>query len=273
MKHILFLLFCLLSIEGLSQNYQYNGYLETAGQRMKFSLDFKLANDQSIVGTSLTAAGTADETKSAIKGRYNKSNNTLFFYETVVIYSKAKFINLNFCLLTGTLKIEDKADKGTLSGSFIGFIRGTKKQCASGKINLQGSPFVLPEREIKKPEPQLDTLYSNLGHKRMIEYTWQENKVELLVWDDYNADGDVLSISLNDKIVLNKYTLSKNKKSLILELPLNRKGNYIKIVAHDEGKAPPNTARLLLMDGSTPHGLITHIKKGEEVIINLKNSH
>lgn len=268
MKNILILLFSFFTVTSLAQDYHYDGSLETDGQRMKFSIDFKLAEDYTITGSSLTAAGTADETKSAIKGKYNKSNNTLFFYETVVIYSKAKFINLNFCLLTGTLKIEDKADRSTLSGKFIGFIRGTKKQCASGIISLQGNPLSLPEKEIKKSPPQMDTLYSNIGNKRMINYAWQGNKMDILVWDDYNADGDVLSISLNDKIVLSQYTLTKNKKSLSLVLPPNRRGNYIKIIAHDEGKAPPTTARLILSDGNTSHDVITHIKKGEEVIIN-----
>lgn len=271
MRTFIVLLFLGLPSLSIATQYNYTGTLKTAGQTIKFELHYDINAKRVVNGYSLTGKGTKDETKSRIKGRFNKKTNSIFFYETVVLSSRAKYENLNFCLLTGTLYQKKKGNEVTLKGNFLGFIRGTKKKCASGKISLKGK-----EQIITKPKPQLikakiDTLYSNISAKKIIDYKWLAKTIDLAVWDDYNADGDVLTIYFNGQKIVNNYTLKKTKKAISLSLDPTRK-NIIKIVANAEGKAPPNTARLTLSDGKIQRDLITHIKKDQTVYIRLNRN-
>jgi hypothetical protein len=270
-KLFLTLFVTFLSFYTQATQYNYAGSLKANGQVIQFELHYDMNHKNILDGYSITGKNTNDETKSRIKGRYNSKTNAIFFYETVVLSSKAKYENLNFCLLTGTLYKKKKGNEITLSGNFLGFIRGTKKKCASGKITLTGKENITPITNIEKKiiTKTMDTLYSNISAKKIIDYNWAAKSIQLQVWDDYNADGDVLSIYFNGKNILNNYTLLKTPKSLTINLDPNRK-NILKIVANQEGKAPPNTARLTLSDGKTQRDLITHIKKNETVYIRLQ---
>lgn len=68
-------------------------------------------------------------------------------------------------------------------------------------------------------------------------------KAHIAVWDNNIEDGDIISLYVNDKCVLSKYRLTKDKKRLY-ELPLRKGKNIITMYAENLGDIPPNTASM-----------------------------
>lgn len=272
----LFLFLTLFSSAAKSKTtHHYKGHILVAGKKISFEIDYTIQSNNLIMGTSLTAKGTSDETRCRIKGKYNRKNKSIYFYETVVLSSKAKFENLNFCLLTANLKLKETTDYQTYSGALTGYIRGTKKKCATGTMYIQRKKV----KKISPPKAQpardkavvLDKLFSDLKAKKTIAYTVEEQKVKLSIWDDANEDGDRVSIYLNGKLVLSNYELKSSKKELTLSLN-NAAKNYIKIKALNEGKATPNTSRIQLTGKALDKNVQAHIKTNEAVYITLQQT-
>ncbi len=270
--------FCLLIIALVSlpfssfckYSYNYVGYIKTAGEKYAFEVAFDVNKDNLIVGQSITAKGTSNETKCRIKGKFNPRNQSFYFYETVVLNSKAKFDNLNFCLLSAHVYRKDKKDEIQYTGKFTGKVRGTKKTCASGNM------YMATKKEIETPAkkevpkstpPPVDTLVSHVAAKKMIEYDWKSTTVELRIWDDIQPDGDRVTIYQNGKIILKDYELQSAKKTMKLSLLAG--SNYIKVVALNEGKAAPNTSQIELMAADEQKRVIAHIRTGEMIYIKL----
>ncbi|MBK9196188.1 MAG: hypothetical protein IPO17_14680 [Flavobacteriales bacterium] len=66
--------------------------------------------------------------------------------------------------------------------------------------------------------------------------------ITLELWDDAEVDGDTITVLLNERPVLAEYALAhKHKKVRVALEPGN---NRILLVAHNEGRVPPNTARM-----------------------------
>ena len=269
----LFIFFCLLALNVAGKQQQhYQGWLLIDNKKTNFSIDFSIAKNNLISGTSLTAKGTKDETKCKIKGTYNKKNKSILFYETVVISSKAKYKNLNFCLLVGNLQRTETAQHIKYTGKVAGYIRGTKTICAQGKIHLETkkTKTPIPSKPIPKSKPPIktDTLLSYIAGKKVITYQCKDKKISLEVWDDIKADGDRIDIYLDGKKIVSNYELSERKKSF----PLNLTGtkHTLKVVALNEGLASPNTSTIVLHTATIKRRVVAHIKEGEEVYISLK---
>lgn len=274
MKYNFLLLLLFSSFISIAQQKKFDGVLSMNKETMKFSLEFEILPDQSIEGKSITGKGSDMETVSRIKGRYNPKQNAIFFYETIVLSSKSKLENLNFCLLTGTLDFVENKDGIFLQGKYIGFIRGTRKPCGNGAIKLKKvedeHPKVIEKPIVVAPTKIIpDTLFSNQMSKKTIQFESAKKEIQFEIWDDVNVDGDVVSVYLNGKKVLENYTISKDKK--ILKLNLANDANYIKVVSINEGKAPPTTARIRISDGKNTKEIISHILKKEAVYINISS--
>jgi hypothetical protein len=60
------------------------------------------------------------------------------------------------------------------------------------------------------------------------------------------VDGDIVSIYINDKLIVDKYVLKAQVKNF--KIPLSKGFNKIEIVAIDEGNLRPNTGNFVLFD-------------------------
>ncbi len=76
----------------------------------------------------------------------------------------------------------------------------------------------------------------------------KSKNIEFLVWDNQRPDGDIISVNLNGKWILENFTLKTQKHSI--EVELNRGKNYVILFAHNEGTEPPNTASIAIKDGT-----------------------
>ena len=67
------------------------------------------------------------------------------------------------------------------------------------------------------------------------------------LWDNAEYDGDTLSVFLNGRPVLVGHELTRKRHRLRIDL---RPGeNHLLVVAHNEGRVPPNTASVVVATG------------------------
>lgn len=79
--------------------------------------------------------------------------------------------------------------------------------------------------------------------------TTTADSVKIILYDDGEIDGDIITIFDNGKIVVNKLLLTKEPYQINLLLPLNNSKHTIELMAENEGSIPPNTAYMLVLAG------------------------
>jgi hypothetical protein len=77
--------------------------------------------------------------------------------------------------------------------------------------------------------------------------TTQADSVKIILYDDGEIDGDIVTIFDNGKIVVNKLTLTKVPYQISLALPIDGAVHTIELMAENEGSIPPNTAFMLVI--------------------------
>ncbi len=117
----------------------------------------------------------------------------------------------------------------------------------------------------EKPEIQLDTIDNRLPElvlkpdtiptkiegrpiNKEAEFTFRGNRLTITVWDNRTADGDVVSLFLNEKNILKEFTISKDRLDVEVDV---KEGvdYYLTLYAHNLGDIPPNTVALYISDG------------------------
>ena len=98
--------------------------------------------------------------------------------------------------------------------------------------------------------------------------TIKNKKVQIQIWDDEMEDGDIVSLNINGNWVLENYTLKKERKTI--EVELNLDGNYLVMYAINEGKNPPNTAAISIIDGGVEKRLLLKSTLKASAAINLQ---
>lgn len=78
---------------------------------------------------------------------------------------------------------------------------------------------------------------------------------------------DIVSVYLNEVRIKKEITVSKNEYVFTLEL--NEGINIFKLTAHNEGKQSPNTAAILIDDGTDEHQRVLSSKKGESAELKI----
>ncbi|HMO63137.1 MAG TPA: hypothetical protein PKC39_13180 [Ferruginibacter sp.] len=73
--------------------------------------------------------------------------------------------------------------------------------------------------------------------------------VKILLKDDGEVDGDIITVFDNGKIIVHKLLLTATPYEINLDLPPDGKRHLIEIVAENEGLVPPNTAYVLVIAG------------------------
>lgn len=76
----------------------------------------------------------------------------------------------------------------------------------------------------------------------------KSRKIKIKIWDSQVQDGDIISVYLDDKKVIDHVYLLLKQQEFEIELP-EGKTHYITVFADDFGKAEPNTAMVLINDG------------------------
>ncbi|MCE7923670.1 MAG: hypothetical protein DYG98_11480 [Haliscomenobacteraceae bacterium CHB4] len=96
----------------------------------------------------------------------------------------------------------------------------------------------------------------------------KNRKIRVKIWDSQIEDGDIISIYLNDKKVVDRVYLRLIPQEFEIQLPPGNE-HYLTVYADDFGKAEPNTAMVSVFDGVKEQtiDLVAGRKKQESVKI------
>ena len=99
----------------------------------------------------------------------------------------------------------------------------------------------------------------------------KNRKLKLKLWDSQVEDGDIISVFIGDKKVIDHLYLRIKPQEFEIELPAGKE-YYLTIYADDFGKAEPNTAMVSIFDGVKEQviDLVSTRKKQESVKITLE---
>lgn len=103
-----------------------------------------------------------------------------------------------------------------------------------GSYSLQ--KIVTHKVEAKKPEKERRKVVVKDEVAAKAEY------ITIKLWDHGKPDGDIVTLKLNDKVILSKFTLTRQVHDLIIPLP--QKENVLELYAENLGAIPPNTAAI-----------------------------
>lgn len=283
-----FLMLFLLPFCSIAQsvNYEFLGVLKL-NKNDKIIISYRLVFEEEkgkIKGYSVTDFGGLHETKSEIVGTYDLKNKILKFSEQEILYTKSKVNKYSFCFVhyTGTITLNKQNAK--ISGDFLGkFSDGTK--CINGSIELVKIEKVEKQvtkllkkldkskkideviREKYNPVKIMDSLKMNtLTENEQLNVFVKTDKVIIKIWDVGKEDGDKIDVYVDNKSLLKDYEVKKSIK--LLNVPIEKGENKLKIIAKNEGVITPNTAKVLIIDGDRSYEAYTNLKEKEEVFIN-----
>jgi N-acetylmuramoyl-L-alanine amidase len=100
----------------------------------------------------------------------------------------------------------------------------------------------------------------------------KNKKISVDLYDDGDVDNDIVSVYFNGVAIVSKKALSTNPLSLNLIIEPG-KPNELVLFAENLGNIPPNTALMMINDGTTRHEvrLSSDLKNNAEVKFELKN--
>lgn len=252
---------------------------------LSYKIIFDVEKNGNLNGYSYTDIAGEYETKSYIKGNYNKKDKTINFYEEDILYTKAKFSPSDFCFVNFKGRFKIRNNKKILNGNFVG-IYDDKDTCAKGRVRLIDINYA--EKKIKK-------LYKKVKKIKRVDSTTKEklkpkiylkkfsetrikseeevsvfiytSKMKLEIWDYGKEDGDIVNIFLNDKLILENYSVTKERKRLVLNL--TDKKNRLKITTISAGKLKTNTAKIKIYDFMRQYEIVSDLQVGKSAYVNI----
>ena len=279
-------LICLTFTTALqAQEYEFFGVIKLDDTSfISYKVLFDRVND-SIQGYSLTDFAGKHETKSNIKGYYDEDENLLSFEEYDIVYTKSPVVQKDFCFVNFEGKVRNLDRVKAFSGDFKGLY-------ADGTSCLDGMIIVNSGQEVKKRVEKidkvvqrsrkfsdsikknikvakvLDTLTRNIIAKdENLNIFTRDQKIKLAIYDAGKEDGDVINLYVDDKPVLENYTVLHEIK--YLEFDLENVETKIRVEAVSEGTSSPNTVRLEVEDSRNFVRTITNLKEGEHAQMTL----
>ncbi|MFM6926408.1 MAG: N-acetylmuramoyl-L-alanine amidase [Ferruginibacter sp.] len=134
-------------------------------------------------------------------------------------------------------------------------------------------PVISNDKKIKTDAPAAAAAYETRAVKDIKTINVKNKKISVDLYDDGDVDNDIVSVYFNGTVVVSKKTLSTNPLSLTLNVEAG-KSNELILYAENLGNIPPNTALMIINDGSNRHEvrLSADLKNNAEVKFELKNN-
>ncbi len=202
-----------------------------------------------------------------IEGTYNDVTRKLLLNKQNIIFYKSTNTKIGVdCPMYGELILRVSKVESVLKGVLFSDAEH-QFTCPSINVTLKKS-F---DTASLKPEPiivqNIDTarvltpittdLKQQIFEKRIKTYTQEiaiENDfIKIELYDNGQIDYDSVSIYLNNKLVLPETMLTHNAISIKIPLNKNLPFNELSMFADNVGLIPPNTAALILYDGTIRH--------------------
>jgi N-acetylmuramoyl-L-alanine amidase len=115
-------------------------------------------------------------------------------------------------------------------------------------------------------------VYETRANKDVKTINVKNKKITVDLYDDGDVDNDIVSVYFNGVAVVSKKPLSTNPISLTLNIEAGKNNDLI-LFAENLGNIAPNTALMIINDGTTRHEvrLAADLKNNAEVKFELKN--
>lgn len=155
-----------------------------------------------------------------------------------------------WCIKSARLSLRREDMRLVMEGDWDGFIEGrddASGACAPGRMFLEHP--LLPDTVARQSEAQSDAYTTEQGRKVLVGNVIEVAKpdIRIKIWDNGVVDGDVATLFLNGKRVLNRHKVAKHKYSLPVKL--NAENNVLVLHAESLGSVPPNTVAVSVFDG------------------------
>ena len=284
-KKYLFLFFLLTSFQLLSQEetHQFVGTIQLEDKSLiTYKIVFDEYEDGTIVGKSITDFSGAHRTESVIKGTLDRDEKKISFSEEANIATKSDYPDSTFCYVhLYDAKIKLKKRKSIIQGHFFGrYDDGSK--CLEGDIYLinekqffkkadkmtRRARFFVGKDKIAKAKEVVENTRVGVGDMileegdELIVHT-PEDTIFLKVWDDEHVDGDKISIHSNDQAFAENINVIKEPR--FISVPMTQDSIELDVFAINEGRIPPNSARLAVISGSQETPIKIKLNKDKKV--------
>jgi hypothetical protein len=277
------------------------------GESFTYKLDLKDSTGNILSGYAYTYSKETNDVQAYVIAVVDRGNKTLSIKEKDIIRNNYFESRATICLVEAVLTYSAK--ENTISGPLITRTSGNNgANCSSGSISFNTAtelsqlfnPQITRQEELpvaaspkkspapaRKPEQQEVNPFignsvkpaqqalpeikkpDNITEGKDKMYTWQSDDIVLEIWDGNTVDNDKVNVLYNGQEVLTNYTLTKEKKKLTFPVGGNEL-NIISVIAVNEGSEPPNTANILLTDGTTSYEVIAHNTVGKRASIKIR---
>ncbi len=285
----IFFLFFLFSY-AFSQKVELTGAVIIGNSEMvTYKIIYEITENYNIEGYSISDIGGILETKSKISGHYDPQNKSLKFEESSLISTKS-YLNANeFCFMKVQGRFSKKNGMHLFSGSFVSRGKVNNLICNSGTIYLSTKEEILKlDKKVQKliaksslPDSVSHVLSEKIKPLKIVEqvksikagssveYILLADTVKLEIYDDQKQDGDKITILRNNIPVLTDYSTTNLVQNLVFDIANHEQEVVFSIISIDEGRMPPTTVKIILINGIQRVKLIAPLKKNQKVTIKL----
>lgn len=244
-----------------------------------YKLSFDEFEDGSIKGKSITDFTGAHRTESRLEGHIDRAANTITFSEKSNILTKSELPSSDFCYLhVYDAKMKIKKEQSIIQGHFYSrYDDGSK--CIEGDIYLVGDDMfldkmkslsnkrLLPEKQKKIIKDLVTKSEENMVRTVLTEgqtltVRALNDDIMIRLWDDEHIDGDRISVFRDNELILDNYAVKRAQKQLLI--PIVNDSTEIRIVATNEGRIPPNSAKFEILNSNINVPITIRLNEGKE---------
>lgn len=199
----------------------------------ELKMNIELYNDSLIRGVRTQYYSNGRHESFSISGTFDKHDSTVIIYEDSALSQNA----------------DGFGDKGSY---FMRLFVYSDKMRLQGKWKNSGQSWFTSMSSKVVLEKDLVVASSSRRRKPDIVHTVYIDKrdadsIKIEVWDYERIDNDIISVFLNDSLVLDKWKISDVPKVIYLSLNTVEQEYIISMVAESQGAIPPCTADITIV--------------------------
>lgn len=279
------ILFLLIQIQCIAQNITGKWYgkitQKAGGFSELYDLELHLSQKKNINGESYAFIPNTLSVRIGLRGYIDGDSIRL----SESLYGiREEFMPLSWiaCIKNLNLKYYKQGGSEFLKGVWNGKSKQDNSPCLPGEIILSKSKQALEEFiandgfqrpfliEAIKVLPEFTPQFLTTEIKKVKELEVHNRQIELRISDYMKVDNDIVSIYFNREAIASKKTISKKQIRLSINMDPNLELNEIILFAENLGKIPPNTSRLLIIDGTNEYQLVIESDLQKSAAIYLK---
>lgn len=245
-------------------------YQEAGGLYREYDFELRLTQRGSLIQGTSHIKANGQHAQIQLEGTFNGS---FFEFREIEILDQKIRKDATWCIKKGLLMLSTKEGYNFLNGNWKG-----QGSCQPGTLwvsRLAPVPVVveLPaevksKEELAKEQPAEDpkespslstslipieveatnTFQGRITTERQPPVGIKNTVLIIEIWDHKEIDGDIISLYLNEELILDNYTLKEHHHQLEITIDKS-KANYLMLYAHNLGEVPPNTAAISIDDG------------------------